>query len=199
VVSANVVTKQLSSVDRAAILRHLHRLSEEDLRLRFGSPQSDASIAHYVERIDFERDSLLGVYGDDLELIGVTHLGMGEEAEFGVSVLPSHRGRGIGTALFVRAQEHARNHMVRKFYVHCLTENKAMLAIARKAKMQIVTEAGEADLYLRLPLADYASVTDEFLEERVAVFDYALKSQVKMLRTIAEAFLPPQTEAGQKP
>jgi len=197
VVSANAITKQLTSVDRPAILRHLHRLSEEDLRLRFGSPQSDASIAHYVERIDFERDSLLGVFGDDLELVGVTHLGMGEEAEFGVSVLPAYRGRGIGTALFARAQEHARNHMIRKFYVHCLTENKAMLAIARKAKMQIVTEAGEADLYLKLPPADYASVTDEFLEERVALFDYALKSQMKVFRTIAEAFLP-QTEAGQK-
>lgn len=197
-VSANVITKQLTSVDRAAILRHLHRLSEEDLRLRFGSPQSDASIAHYVERIDFERDSLLGVFGDDLELVGVTHLGMGEEAEFGVSVLPAFRGRGIGTALFARAQEHARNHMIRKFYVHCLTENKAMLAIARKAKMQIVTEAGEADLYLKLPPADYASVTDEFFEERVALFDYALKSQVKVFRTIAEAFLP-QPEAEPKP
>ena len=64
--------------------------------------------------------------------------------------------------------------------------------------MQIVTEAGEADLYLKLPPADYASVTDEFLEERVALFDYALKSQMKVFRTIAEAFLP-RTEAGQKP
>jgi RimJ/RimL family protein N-acetyltransferase len=197
VVSANIITKQLGSANRAAILQHLHKLSDEDLRLRFGSPQSDTSIAHYVERIDFERDSLIGVFGDDLELIGVTHLGMGGEAEFGVSVLPSHRGRGIGTALFIRAQEHARNNMIRKFYVHCLTENKAMLAIARKAKMQIVTDAGEADLYLKLPPADLASVTDEFLEERVALFDFALKSQVKALRTIAEGFMP-QADAERK-
>jgi len=66
-----------------------------------------------------------------------------------------------------------------------------MLAIARKAKMQIVTEAGEADLSLKLPAADFASVTDEFLEERVALFDFALKAQVKAFRTFAEAFIPP--------
>lgn len=194
----DAVTKQLTAADRPAILRHLQSLSEEDLRLRFGSPRSPASVASYVEHIDFARDALFGVFDSDLELVGVAHVGMGDEAEFGVSVAPAHRGRGVGTALFDRAQEHARNHMIRRFYVHCLTENKAMLAIARKAKMKIVTEAGEADAWLGLPPGDVATVTGEFLEERVALFDFALKAQVKAMRTLAGALLPRADEAGRR-
>ena len=75
---------------------------------------------------------MFGVFNHDLELVGLTHVGMGDEAEFGVSVRPTHRGRGIGTALFARAEEHARNHHLRTFYVHTLTENKPMLAVCER-------------------------------------------------------------------
>ena len=44
------------------------RARQEDVRLRFGAPLAAESIAAYVERIDFDVDSLFGVYGDALEL-----------------------------------------------------------------------------------------------------------------------------------
>ncbi len=190
---APIVIKQLDASARPCVLRHMLALAPEDLRMRFGGPQSETSVRAYVARIDFSRDAVLGVFGHDLEVVGMTHVGMGEEAEFGVSVRPSHRGRGIGTALFARAEEHARNHHIRTFYVHTLTENRPMLAIARKRKMRIITEASEAECYLKLLPPDIASVTSEFLHERVALFDYALKAQVHAAVTLARAFLPINT------
>jgi hypothetical protein len=69
--------------------------------------------------------------------------------------------------------------------MHCLTENKAMMHIARKAGMSIVTEAGEAAAHLELPPADAATIAQELLQERVALYDIALKAQLKAARRFA--------------
>jgi len=187
---APILIKQLDGSARSLLLRHMLRLSVDDIRMRFGGRQTEASVTAYVDRIDFNRDTLYGVFDYDLALTGVTHVGMGEEAEFGVSVLPAFRGRGIGTALFERAEEHATNNMISTFFVHTLTENKPMLAIARKRKMRIITEAGEADCFLNLPRPDVGTITSEFLQDRVALFDFALKAQVMAARTISNALVP---------
>jgi hypothetical protein len=64
---------------------------------------------------------------------------------------------------------------VRALFVHCLAENSAMMRLARKQGMQIVAAAGEADAWLGLPPADASSLFGAVFEQRVALFDYALK------------------------
>jgi hypothetical protein len=59
--------------------------------------------------------------------------------------------------------------------MHCLTENSAMMHLARKQGMHIAAAAGEADAWLALPPADAASYLGEVFEQRAALFDYALK------------------------
>jgi hypothetical protein len=56
--------------------------------------------------------------------------------------------------------------------------SEAMLHLARRQYMTIVTEAGEADAWLALPPADAATFLGEVFTQRVALFDYALKSQL---------------------
>ena len=57
---------------------------------------------------------------------GVAHLALlDDHAELGLSVLPGHRGRGVGSALFERGAEHARNRSVPTLFMHCLRENAA--------------------------------------------------------------------------
>jgi len=130
----------------------------------------------YVARIDFERDAAFGVYDDALHLVGAAHVARsGGEAELGVSVLSGHRGRGVGGALLSRAHLRARNWGVRALFMHCLTENDAMMHLARKQAMEIVVESGEADAWLRLSPADASSHFGEVFAQRVALFDYALK------------------------
>jgi len=168
--------RELSRFERPALERHFLALGTEDRRLRFGVPLNDFSVRSYVARIDFERDALFGVSDDDLELVGAAHLArMNGHAELGISVLEGHRSRGVGAALLARAHLRARNWSVGVLFMHCLTENSAMMRLARKQGMAIVIESGESDAWLTLPPADAATHFGEAFEQRVALFDYALK------------------------
>jgi GNAT superfamily N-acetyltransferase len=168
--------RELSRSERLALEAHFLALGAHDRRLRFGVPLSDSGIRSYVARIDLERDALFGVTGDDLRLVGVAHLARGEgHAELGISVLEPARGRGVGGALLARAHLRARNWGVHALFMHCLAENAAMMHLARKQGMAIVTEAGESDAWLALPPADAGSHFGEVFEQRVALFDHALK------------------------
>ena len=172
----DILVRELSRLERPALEPHFLALEGEDRRLRFGAPLNDDAVRAYVARIDFERDAAFGVYDDALHLIGAAHVARGDgHAELGVSVLPGHRGRGIGGALVARAHMRARNWGVRALFMHCLTENGAMMHLARRQGMQIVVESGEADAWLKLSPADASSHFGEVFAQRVALFDYALK------------------------
>ncbi|HEV3011422.1 MAG TPA: GNAT family N-acetyltransferase [Burkholderiales bacterium] len=172
----NIHIRELSRLDHALLEPHFLALGGEDRRLRFGIPLNDDAVRAYVARIDFERDAAFGVYDDALHLTGAAHVARSDgHAELGVSVLPGHRGRGIGGALLARAHMRARNWGVRALFMHCLTENAAMMHLARKQEMEIVVESGEADAWLRLSPADASSHFGEVFAQRVALFDYALK------------------------
>jgi RimJ/RimL family protein N-acetyltransferase len=181
--------QRLGERSRSAYATHLSRLSSDDVRLRFGSPLAPVAIGRYVERIDFDRDSVYGMHADGLDLVGAVHLGFAEEgvAELGVSVLPGHRNGGIGSALVARALDHARNRGIQRLWMHCLAENATMMRIARRAGMAIVVDAGEADAWLALPPPDPASVASEFTADQVALFDYALKAEVASIARAAAA------------
>lgn len=177
---------QLDATHRAALLKHFRRFQDADLRLRFGHAVKDEWLAAYVDAIDFDRDAAFGVFADNLELAGAAHLVLaGDSAEFGVSVLPEHRDRGIGKALFDRTAAYARNRLVKTFFMHCLAQNAAMMHIARSSGMHIVRDANDASAWLDLPRSNSASITDEMLAKRVALFDFALKSQVAAAKNLS--------------
>jgi GNAT superfamily N-acetyltransferase len=183
--------RELSRAERPSLHEHFLTLGVHDRRLRFGTPLGDPGVRAYVERIDFGHDAAFGVVDDELRLLGVAHVGRGEgHAELGVSVLEGHRSRGIGGALLARAHMHTRNWGVRALFMHCLTENAAMMRLARRQNMDIVAEAGEADAWLSLPPADAASHFGAVFAQRIALFDYALKSQLAIARTLAGALKP---------
>jgi GNAT superfamily N-acetyltransferase len=184
----HIVTRELSRLEREALEHHLLALGDEDRRLRFGLALPDQAIRDYVKRIDFERDAVFGVFDDDLQLIAVAHLARCEaHAELGISVLSGWRGRGVGAALLARSHTHVRNWGIRKLFMHCLSENAAMMHLARSQAMRICASSGEADAWLELPPADATSYATQVLAERVGVFDYALKSQRHAVRRIAAA------------
>ncbi len=187
--AAMTITKRLHTADRGPLTAHLLALSGEDRRLRFGVAASDATLRDYVARIDFGRDAVFGFFADDLSLGGAAHVGVADGvAELGVSVLPAYRRRGIGSGLFQRASDFARNHFIRTFFMHCLTENAAMMHIARKSGMKIVAGGGEADAHLLLPPLDGGTITTEFLQDRLALYDYNLKAQVLGWHRLRSAF-----------
>ncbi|RKT25330.1 RimJ/RimL family protein N-acetyltransferase [Paraburkholderia sp. RAU2J] len=193
---APALVRELTAVDRERLLAHFLALDEDDRLLRFGQIVPDHVIENYVRAIDFTRDTVFGVFNSKLELTGVGHLaylpaeGDKRTAEFGVSVLESVRGQGIGSKLFERAAIRSRNTHVTVLYIHCLARNTTMMHIAKKAGMKIEYAYGEADAYLTLLPADQSSIIAEMLQEQVAVFDYALKRQARHASRLFESFLP---------
>jgi GNAT superfamily N-acetyltransferase len=182
---STIPVHRLTEAARPKLRGHFLRLDADDIRLRFGSPLGSDAIAAYVEAIDFDTDAVFGVYEDELGLAAAAHVAFGVDgAELGVSVLPGHRSRGIGSALFARAVEHARNRFVTRMYMHCLSENVAMMHIAKKSGMKICVDTGEAEAFLKLEPADQASLSGELMGQRVALFDYALKTQAAAMRRI---------------
>lgn len=180
-----VVIRELPRLERDKFALHLRALEAEDRRLRFGRALPDAAIDDYVSRVDFDRDAVFGVFDDALELTGAAHLARADaHAELGVSVLPVHRGRGIGAALLARAHLHTRNWGIGTLFMHCLTENRAMMHLAGKQGMRIVAASGEADAHLALPPASAASIAQALFDERLGLFDYAFKSQVDAARRL---------------
>ena len=180
-----VPIRSLGPGHRERIRAHLLALDEHDRYLRFGYPANDEQIGHYVDGLDFDRDDIFGIYNRRLELIAVAHLAFMQEAdapagaEFGVSVLKKARGRGYGARLFERASMHARNEGVEMLFIHALSENTAMIRIARNAGATLERAGGETDAYLRLPPATLDSRMTELVEEQLAQADYRLKTQAK--------------------
>jgi GNAT superfamily N-acetyltransferase len=191
-----VLVRELSSADRERLMTHFLALDEDDRLLRFGQIVPDRVIENYVTNIDFSRDTVFGVFDETLNVVGVGHLaylpaeGDKRTAEFGVSVLESARGRGVGSRLFERAAIRSRNTHVSMLYMHCLSRNSTMMHIAKKSGMKIEYAYGEADAYLSLTPADQSSILTEMLQEQAAVFDYAIKRQARRASQMFQAFMP---------
>lgn len=175
--------RRLGAGHRGRVAQHLMALDEDDRYLRFGYHASDDQIRDYADKLDFKHDAVFGIYSPRLVLEAVTHLAHSVDAsldacaEFGVSVLPSARGRGYGSKLFEHAVRHATNEGVQLFFIHALRENKPMLKIARKAGATVHYDGAEARAYLRLPEATFDSRVSAMLDEQIALTDYRLKRQ----------------------
>jgi RimJ/RimL family protein N-acetyltransferase len=177
-----VLVKALGKRDRRRMLRHFLALDDADRLLRFGTVLPDEQIHAYVAKIDFSRDIVFGVVNRVFQLVGVGHLAFSEQqrvAEFGVSVSKSARGQGVGSRLFERAAIHCRNSDIDTLYMQCLSTNRTMMHIAKKAGMQIKREYGEADAYLHLPPPSPGSVMREAVEEQFALIDYTVKANAR--------------------
>lgn len=183
-----VPIRSMGRAQAERIRRHLLALDAHDRYLRFGYSANDEQIGRYVDQLNFERDELFGIFNRRLELIAMSHLAFSVDpacrscAEFGVSVSKAARGRGYGGRLFERAVMHARNEGVTLLFIHALSENTAMLRIARKAGAVIERDGPESEAHLRLPPADFDSRVTELINEQLALTNYQLKAQAKHFR-----------------
>ncbi len=181
-----VPIRSLGAGHRRRIAAHLLALDPHDRYLRFGYAANDEQIRRYVDQLDFDRDDIFGIFNRRLELLAMAHLafipsdpGTPPGAEFGVSVLRKARARGYGSRLFDRAVTHARNEGVELMFIHALSENTAMIRIARNAGATLEREGSETEAYLRLAPATLDSRVSELLDEQVAQADYRIKQQAK--------------------
>lgn len=185
-----VPIRSLGPEHRERIARHLLALGPHDRYLRFGYAASDEHVRRYTDSLKFERDDIFGIYNRRLDLIAMAHVAFSINpeltscAEFGVSVASHARGRGYGSRLFERAVMHARNEGVQMLFVHALSENTAMLKIARRGGATVERDGSESEAFLRLPAATLDSRMTAIVHEQLALTDYRLKIQAKQFRDL---------------
>lgn len=183
-----VPIRTLGSRHRTRVRDHLLALNEDDRLRRFGHIASDDRIRHYAEQMDFDADEIFGIFDRRLQLVAMVHLAFaapGElpagTAEFGISVLPQARQRGMGALLFEHAVTLARNRGVRTMLIHMARDNKAMLAIVRRAGAGLSFDGADAVATLPLAANTLGSQIQEMLDHQSAEFDYRLKLQLLRL------------------
>ena len=175
------------------ILGHLLALPVNDRYLRFGYPATDAQIHRYVAGLDFQRDQIFGIFSDDLSLTAFAQLAYTDApqmadrppmVEFGVSVASAARGLGHGRRLFQHAVLHARNRGTDQLFIHALSENTAMLKIARHAGASIERDGSESEAWLKLPEDTLSTQVHEVIEEHAAEMHYRLQVQMQRVRQV---------------
>jgi GNAT superfamily N-acetyltransferase len=200
-----VPIRSLGPRHRERITAHLTALDVSDRYLRFGYPATDAQMSKYVDMLDFEQDEVFGIFNRRLELIAMAHLahaavapveGRPAMSEFGVSVLPKARGRGFGRRLFEHAMLHARNRGVEMLFIHALSENVAMLKIARRAGATVERDGSESEAWLKLPPDSFASHVGEMVEQQAAEFDYQFKRRARQVGEILGVISEVKTSMG---
>jgi GNAT superfamily N-acetyltransferase len=171
--------QRLPPEQRPALLAHLLSLPPSDRQLRFGMASAPSVIADYVAKLDFARDTLLGVHDDDLSLAALAHVAFaGAEAEIGLSVLPRHRRRGLGAALLERAVEHARNRGAGALLMDFLSINAPVVRLAQRLGMRIFAAGIESRARLELARPSAASRLAELAGDALAASRGACKAFV---------------------
>ncbi len=198
-----VPIRSLSERHRPRVLAHLLALEPHDRYLRFGYAANDTQIRRYVDLLDFRRDEVFGVFNRRLQLIAMAHLAYLPDtpnerpmAEFGVSVSALARGRGYGARLFDHAVLHARNRHIDTMIIHALSENAAMLRIARNAGAHVEREGGESEARLKLPSETVGSHFEELIEEQAAELNYGLKQGARRVDALVDLILEVKDSIG---
>ena len=114
----------------------------------------------------------------------------GENAELGLSVLDGRRGTGLGSALFARAVIHLRNRGATEVFVHCLSENAAMMHLARKHGMRVIPEGAETEARLAIDPATPHSHYLEWLQDSQARAVQAVRHQLRLSRVMLGVLSP---------
>ncbi len=180
-----VPIRSLGPQHRERIAQHLLQLLPADRYLRFGYAASDEQVRRYVDQLDFVRDEIFGIFNRRLQLIATAHLAFMHRpapqarAEFGVSVLPHARGRRLGASLFERAVMHARTAGVNEVLIHALSENTAMLRIARNAGATVRREGSESEAYLQLHPPGWKTRLAELATRHYGEMNYRFKKQLR--------------------
>jgi RimJ/RimL family protein N-acetyltransferase len=202
-----VPVRSLAKRHRKRIFAHLLSLDDSDRYLRFGFPATDEQIQRYVDSLNFDRDEVFGIFNRRLELISMAHLAYlpassetaesRTAAEFGVSVIKRARGRGYGARLFEHAVLHARNRGCDRLFIHALSENTAMLKIARNAGAIVHRDGPEAEAWLQLPPDNISSQVGGMVGQHFAEFDYQLKVHAHRLNDWLNVLSEVKTHMGE--
>ena len=204
---------------RERMFRHLVALSPEDRYLRFGYAAGDAHIRRYIDGINLETDDVFGIFNRRLELVAMAHLAYVDLAnhsncaEFGVSVLKSARGKGLGGRLFERAALIKKKFKTYEKYQPLTDRTLAMIFEKASTRTRVSFEAGmyqlggsvvhlttgDSQLGRAEPIEDSAKVISRMTDlvmirtfEQTKIERFAAHSRVPVINGLTNEYHPCQ-------
>ena len=173
---------RLNRSDRWEYQQHLLSLSSDDRFLRFAGNTSDWTIIKYVNGISNDDDIL--VYRESGLVVAACHLAeLGEgHFEIALSVLQSHRGKGLGSKLLKRAMALARMKLANKISLVCLSKNQWVVRKVTEFNMLKEYEGSECfatGLYTGPSVSDYSQVILQYVSEMAS-------AQMMMSKTVSK-------------
>ena len=195
------VIRRLWPVERANIKNHLLRLDSEDRMLRFGAYMSAAHVVAYSERVDWGRVLVVGyVTGGAVRALGQLELigaGWPRAAELAVSVERPFQNRGIGTALLRRLVVAARNRLIQRLYMICLTDNGRAVRMARRLDGALHFHEGAAEARIEPPWpTPWTWLEETLFEPALTWVDHARSQALVEAAAPDSSFLPPHQGAA---
>ena len=170
-------------------LHFIKDLVGNDRRLRFGGSLSDEAIETYLKSsfVDFGINNMWFIV--DVEspetfgrkVVATCHINYDYKtntAELGLTVSPDYRNQKIGQELYNRGVTWARMKGAETIFMHCLSENKTMQHIARKAGMTVITlDPTEKQSSIKVDKNQVVAGFQDSVYEQMAVYDMLVRNQ----------------------
>ena len=156
---ACIFIRPIKPIDEHLYQTFIERLSPEDIRFRFLTPQKEFShkfIARFTQ-IDYARAmAFVALSKNQQELLGVVRLAADPDyvsAEFAIIVRSDLKGQGIGWELMQHLIQYADAEGLRALHGNVLATNTRMLRVSRDLGFEITADPDDPALYkVRLDL-----------------------------------------------
>jgi GNAT superfamily N-acetyltransferase len=163
------VFRKLLAAEWPQLRDHLLRLSPADRHCRFAGHVGDGVVESYCRHIPWLGTAIVGCF-DDGVLRGAAEcrwLGPAQPrtVEVSVTVESAWQDQGVGTELVGRVVTIARNRGVVSVFMMCLTDNRAMQAIARKLAGDLRFAHGDVEASIVVPFPTSVSVLQEAMAD----------------------------------
>lgn len=165
-----ITLNRLNGLQRDLIFEHLASLSNEDVALRFGHYMNHDNFRDYVNKINFNRDIVLGAFTIDDQLVGFCHsVGYHEKgfpvADVGISVNSTLRGQGIAWRLLQATFDLAAQRQITKIYIYTLRRNTPMYKLMKKLNGQLIIEDDEITVSFDLNQLHESEKMEHFIDD----------------------------------
>lgn len=156
---------------------HLKSLDSDSLVLRFGHHVQHEVIDKLCDTFESDNNHhiLFCVENNQLEFVAVGHIALDQSMELAFSVLKSHQGQGLGSALMRRCIQWCRTHNVLSGNMICVTHNQAIRHLCTKHGIKMTSTHGETLAEIHLDPAGPDTYFEEAIDRNAAVFDWLTK------------------------